>query len=194
MRETLFFVLLLGSLERNKHIVLAHINPESYSQLESKSKDNTQCTMWFIGLEFAKTENLNIDLTADIQAFTENMNRHAINIKILKEGMKVEAKHVKRKHLSHYLSPGLLRREKKQSMEKNLANQSKKRLSDTNEEQLIKKKSRISEEVCASSVSLLDFLNICVLFLPKKNNSHFIVSNGMFHYLVLHNVFFFFLV
>ena len=26
--------------------------------------------MWFIGLVFEKTENLNIDLTTDIQAFT----------------------------------------------------------------------------------------------------------------------------
>lgn len=114
--------------------------------------------MWFIGLEFAKTENLNIDLTADIQAFTENMNRHAVNIKILKEGMKVEAKHVKRKHLSHYLSPGLLRREKKQSIEKNLANQSKKRLSDGSEKQSIKKKPRMSDEVSASSVSQMNFV------------------------------------
>lgn len=112
--------------------------------------------MWFIGLEFAKTENLNIDLTSDIQAFTENVNRHAINIKMLKEGMKVEAKHVKRKHLCSYISPGLLRRERKQSMEKNLANQkngleSKKRLSEGGDDQT-KKKSRVSDDVSASSV------------------------------------------
>lgn len=137
--------------------MLAHINPESYSQLDSKRKDNIECNMWFIGLEFAKSENLNVDLTSDIQAFTENVNRHAINIKMFKDGMKVEAKHVKRKHLSHYISPGLLRREKKQCMERNMANQkngidAKKRLMEGGEEQSLKKKSRISEEVSASSV------------------------------------------
>lgn len=154
----MFSPYLSGTLERNKHIVLAHINPESYSQLESKQKENTQCTMWFIGLEFAKTENLNIDLTSDIQAFTENVNRHAINIKMLKDGMKVEAKHVKRKHLCHYLSPGLLRREKKQSVEKNLANQKngielRKRSLDGSDEQ-IKKKSRMSDDISTSSVRI----------------------------------------
>lgn len=116
--------------------------------------------MWFIGLEFAKTENLNIDLTSDIQAFTENVNRHAINIKMLKEGMKVEAKHVKRKHLSHYVTPGLLRREKKQCMEKNLMNQkngidTKKRLTDTGDDQN-KKKPRMSDDITASSVSKIN--------------------------------------
>lgn len=112
--------------------------------------------MWFIGLEFAKSENLNIDLTSDIQAFTENVNRHALNIKMLKDGMKVEAKHVKRKHLSHYISPGLLRREKKQSLEKNASNHkngvdSRKRRSESSDEQGTKKK-RLSDEVSASSV------------------------------------------
>jgi hypothetical protein len=28
--------------------------------------------MWFIGLVFAKTENLNVDLTYDIQSFTDS--------------------------------------------------------------------------------------------------------------------------
>lgn len=155
-------------MERNKHIQLAHINPESYSQLESKRKENAQCTMWFIGLEFKKAdnssnpnENLNIDLTSDIQTFTENVNRHAINIKMLKDGMKVEAKHVKRKHLSQYIAPGLIKRERKQCVEKNLAKNNciesnKKRLSDaTSDEQSMKKKSRMSEEISASSVRKL---------------------------------------
>ena len=31
---------------------------------------DTFSTMWFIGLVFEKTENLNIDLTTDIQVFT----------------------------------------------------------------------------------------------------------------------------
>lgn len=148
-----------GTLERNQHIVLAHINPESYNQLETGKDLNMQCTMWFIGLEFAKTENLNVDLTYDIMAFTENVNRHAVNIKMLKEGMKVEAKHVKRKHLSHYLSPSLLRRERKITITTTAAFKNgadvKKRLSESHDDQSSKKKSRVSEDISTSSVRII---------------------------------------
>lgn len=36
-----------------------------------------------------------------------------INIKLLKEGMKIEARHVKRKQLSQYLEPEFLKKERK---------------------------------------------------------------------------------
>jgi poly(A) polymerase len=50
--------------------------------------------MWFIGLEFAKTENLNIDLTVDIKQFTDLVDRQAQ--KMGKNGVKIDAKYVKR--------------------------------------------------------------------------------------------------
>lgn len=50
--------------------------------------------MWFIGLEFAKTENLNIDLTVDIKQFTDLVDRQAQ--KMGKSGVKIDAKYVKR--------------------------------------------------------------------------------------------------
>ena len=127
---------LIGNLERNQHIVLAHVNPECFPHYENNetvtttqpatpsppestvlaekstpaesnsvpetpapaasvtSSGTTATTpstpalqtpnstskpgkgeglgsMWFIGLVFAKTENLNVDLTYDIQSFTE---------------------------------------------------------------------------------------------------------------------------
>lgn len=127
---------LIGNLERNQHIVLAHVNPECFphydnneqvaasqpttpsppesstvltekstsaesnsvpetpppaSSITSSGTTTTPSTpaiqtpnsaskpgkgeglgsMWFIGLVFAKTENLNVDLTYDIQSFTE---------------------------------------------------------------------------------------------------------------------------
>jgi poly(A) polymerase len=52
------------------------------------------CNMWFIGLEFAKTENLNIDLTVDIKQFTDLVDRQAQ--KMGKTDVKVDAKYVKR--------------------------------------------------------------------------------------------------
>ena len=37
------------------------------------------CSMWFIGLEFEKTENLNVDLTESIQSFTNSVHKHAVS-------------------------------------------------------------------------------------------------------------------
>lgn len=93
------------------------------------------CSMWFIGLEFEKSENLNVDLTESIQSFTNSVHKHAVsilirlrchcaqliiilislqvNIKLLKEGMEIEARHVRRKQLSQYLDKELLNRERK---------------------------------------------------------------------------------
>ncbi|XP_044728354.1 poly(A) polymerase type 3 [Chrysoperla carnea] len=104
---------LVGSLERNQHITLAHVNPECFNKPEQEGTG--LCTMWFIGLVFAKTENLNVDLTYDIKTFTDAVHRQANNIKMFKEGMKIEARHVKRKQLHQYLSPSLLKRERKTS-------------------------------------------------------------------------------
>ncbi|CAH1113254.1 unnamed protein product [Psylliodes chrysocephalus] len=108
--------LLIGNLERNQYITLAHINPESYAMLESAREPNTLCSMWFIGLEFAKTENISVDLTNDIHWFTEHVSNHAANIQMWKTGMRLDARHVKRKQLYQYLSPGLIKRERKLSI------------------------------------------------------------------------------
>lgn len=100
---------LIVTLERNQHINLAHVNPEGFQPLSPEP--GRLCSMWFIGLQFAKSENLNIDLTYDIKSFVETLERNAG----LKEGMWIEAKHVKRKDLNQFLSPKLLKKEKKLS-------------------------------------------------------------------------------
>ncbi|KAG5899252.1 hypothetical protein JTB14_035430 [Gonioctena quinquepunctata] len=140
--------LLVGHLERNQFIKLAHINPESYSMLESQKEPNTVCSMWFIGLEFAKTD-LSIDLTRDIQSFMEQVNKHAVNIQVLKDGMTLDARHVKRKQLSQYLAPGLIKRERKSSITKNGATDNRKRLSSeiASDGDTPNKKTRLSEEI-----------------------------------------------
>lgn len=62
--------LLVGNLERNHHITLAHVNPDSFQQPQEPDS-KVLCTMWFIGVVFATTENLDIDLTYDIMSFTD---------------------------------------------------------------------------------------------------------------------------
>lgn len=92
--------LLVGNLERNQHISLAHVNPTCFdykkiavnTQVNSGNEDDkTQsggnptvsptpfCSMWFIGLEFERTENLNVDLTESIQNFTEHVIQHGVS-------------------------------------------------------------------------------------------------------------------
>lgn len=116
---------LILNLEKNQHINLAHVNPKCFEQHEQNQterqkendggKTSCLCSLWFIGLEFERSENLNVDLTESIQSFTDAVHKHAVHIKLLKDGMKIEARHVRRKQLSHYLDPNLLKRERKNS-------------------------------------------------------------------------------
>lgn len=120
---------LISNLERNQHINLAHVNPKCFEKAQQAkvaaapeagedvkpagAQAKPFCSMWFIGLEFQKTENLNVDLTESIQSFTNSVHKHAVNIKMLKDGMEIEARHVRRKQLSQYLDKELLNRERK---------------------------------------------------------------------------------
>ncbi|XP_039953960.1 poly(A) polymerase type 3-like [Bactrocera tryoni] len=165
--------LLVGNLERNQHISLAHVNPTCFDYKKTAATtqtnngnedDKTQsggnptvcqapfCSMWFIGLEFERTENLNVDLTESIQNFTEHVIQHGVNIKMLKDGMHIEARHVKRKSLSQYLDTDFLKRERKSMEQHNNFNNAilanRKRLStelSTQKEGGSAKKPRLSE-------------------------------------------------
>lgn len=103
--------LLIGNLERHNCIELAHINPESFSPIEQDP--NEFQSMWFIGLKFKSIESVNIDLTSDIQLFTNTVTHQAVSINMFKNGMKIEAKHVRRKELNKYLPPSILNIHKK---------------------------------------------------------------------------------
>ena len=119
--------ILVGHLERNQFIALAHVNPKCFelnqpkANLNSSNANNVSsnniddtanggtgtapaatttsatatvatatpdskaqptapfCSMWFIGLEFQRTENLNVDLTESIQNFTGHVHGHAVS-------------------------------------------------------------------------------------------------------------------
>nr|XP_021150029.1 poly(A) polymerase gamma isoform X1 [Columba livia] len=110
---------LVGNLERNEFINIAHVKPQSFPGNKELCKQNGYVSMWFLGLVFKKMENaesVNVDLTYVIQSFTDTVYRQASNLNMLKEGMKIEAAHVKRKHLHYFLPPETLQKRKKQSM------------------------------------------------------------------------------
>uniref|UniRef100_A0A8C5ART0 Poly(A) polymerase n=1 Tax=Gadus morhua TaxID=8049 RepID=A0A8C5ART0_GADMO len=109
---------LVGNLERNEYITLAHVNPQSFPGSKENRSENDFVSMWFIGINFKKVENaesVNIDLTFDIQSFTDTVYRQANNINMLKDGMKIEAMHVKKKQLHQYLPPELVQKKKRVS-------------------------------------------------------------------------------
>lgn len=83
---------LITNLERNQHISLAHVNPKCFDRTKPVVSGNgsvtdtndklvsaPHCSMWFIGLEFERTENLNVDLTESIQHFTNSVHKHAVS-------------------------------------------------------------------------------------------------------------------
>ncbi|XP_075059958.1 poly(A) polymerase gamma isoform X2 [Mixophyes fleayi] len=110
---------LVGNLERNEFITLAHVNPQSFPGSRDHCTDNEYMSMWLLGIIFKKVENaesVNIDLTQDIQLFTDTVYRQANNINMLKKGMKIEATHVRKKQLHQYLPPEVLQKRKKQSV------------------------------------------------------------------------------
>uniref|UniRef100_A0A8C2YEH4 polynucleotide adenylyltransferase n=1 Tax=Coturnix japonica TaxID=93934 RepID=A0A8C2YEH4_COTJA len=110
---------LVGNLERNEFINIAHVNPQSFPGNQEHCKQSRYVSMWFLGIIFRKlesAESIKIDLTYDIQSFTDAVYRQANNINMLKEGMKIETAYVKRKHLHYFLPAETLQKRKKQSM------------------------------------------------------------------------------
>ncbi|XP_043910898.1 poly(A) polymerase gamma [Protopterus annectens] len=107
---------LVGNLERNDFITLAHVNPQSYSGIKDHQNQDEYICQWFIGVVFRKVEHadgVSIDLTDDIQAFTDTVYRQASNINMLKDGMTIEATHVKRRQLHQYLPAEVLLKKKR---------------------------------------------------------------------------------
>ncbi|NXD76290.1 PAPOG polymerase, partial [Halcyon senegalensis] len=110
---------LVSSLERNQFITIAHVKPQAFSGSQELHEQSGYVSKWFIGIVFKKVENaesVNIDLTHVIQTYTDMVYRHASNLNMLKEGMKLQAIHVKRKHLHYFLPAETLQKRKKQSV------------------------------------------------------------------------------
>lgn len=104
---------LVGNLEHNEHISLAHVNPRKFECSKQQLNTTGLCAMWFIGIEFKKMENLNVNLTENLQNFTHSVYKHANAINLRKDGMDIDVRHLRRKQLSTYLDKDILNRERK---------------------------------------------------------------------------------
>ncbi|XP_007904204.2 poly(A) polymerase alpha isoform X1 [Callorhinchus milii] len=117
--------ILISSLEKNEFITLAHVNPQSFPAPKENPEKDEFSTMWVIGIVFKKvenSENLSVDLTYDIQSFTDTVYRQAMNSKMFEADMRIAAMHVKRKQLHLLLPSCVLQKKKKHSLEGNKAN------------------------------------------------------------------------
>ncbi|XP_012902563.1 poly(A) polymerase beta [Mustela nigripes] len=112
--------ILVGSLEKNEFITLAHVNPQSFPAPKENPDKEQFRTMWVIGLVLKRPENsevLSIDLTYDIQSFTDTVYRQAINSKMFEMDMKIAAMHLRRKELHQLLPNHVLQKRKTHSSE-----------------------------------------------------------------------------
>ncbi|XP_016069143.1 PREDICTED: poly(A) polymerase beta, partial [Miniopterus natalensis] len=112
--------ILVGSLEKNEFITLAHVNPQSFPAPKENPDKEEFRTMWVIGLVLKKPENsevLSIDLTYDIQSFTDTVYRQAINSKMFEMDMKIDAMHLRKKELHQLLPNHVLQRKNTHSAE-----------------------------------------------------------------------------
>ncbi|XP_072129417.1 poly(A) polymerase beta-like isoform X2 [Mobula birostris] len=117
--------ILISSLEKNEFITLAHVNPQSFPAPKDNPEKDEFSTMWVIGIVFKKvenSENLSVDLTYDIQSFTDTVYRQAMNSKMFETDMRIAAMHVKRKQLHLLLPSYVQQKKKKHSLEGNKAN------------------------------------------------------------------------
>lgn len=73
-------------------------------------------SMWFIGLQFNKTEHVNIDLTYDTRSFVDTVKRQATAINIYKQDMEVDIKYVRRRELGKYLPAHVVTQSKKKGI------------------------------------------------------------------------------
>lgn len=94
---------LILSLEHNTAIKTVHINPATFSCRVEEYLGKPHSS-WFLGVDFNKSENVNIDLTNDINIFVEVVYKQSTYNKAYKDGMEVNCKYVKRKQLTNYLS------------------------------------------------------------------------------------------
>ncbi|XP_060029267.1 poly(A) polymerase beta [Erinaceus europaeus] len=106
--------ILVGSLEKNEFIALAHVNPQSFPAPpgDRPERDGFR-TVWVIGLVLRRpggAEVLSVDLTGDIQAFTDTVYRQAVNSKRLEADMKLAALHLRRRELHQLLPRHVLQR------------------------------------------------------------------------------------
>ncbi|KAM7382299.1 hypothetical protein PAMA_012926 [Pampus argenteus] len=99
--------LLVGILERNEHISLAHTNVQSFPGSTMVNNKKRMRTMWLIGVRFKEGhEKLKINLTPDLLSFSDTVYSQAERCKMYEEGMTISVTSVKRENLCWVMPNG----------------------------------------------------------------------------------------
>ncbi|XP_039999650.1 poly(A) polymerase type 3-like [Xiphias gladius] len=104
--------LLVGILERNVNVSLAHVNMQPFPGSRNPDNKDGVSTLWLTGLVLKTEESKNqkVDLTSDLLSFTDTVYSQAESCKILEEGMNISATYVKREHLIWNMPNGTCKR------------------------------------------------------------------------------------
>ncbi|XP_053685792.1 poly(A) polymerase alpha-like [Sabethes cyaneus] len=132
----------LNVLEMCHIITTDHTAPKGING-ESRS-------LWFIGLEFNKSFNLNVDLTQTILSFTDAAYKRARRIMLLKVDMYVEVRHIRRKQLSQYVDANLLK------LDRNNNNSGEELVVNTSSTQDTATRKRPSSEIGDTATAMID--------------------------------------
>ncbi|KAM7395732.1 hypothetical protein PAMA_007147 [Pampus argenteus] len=99
--------LLVGTLERNQHIALAHANVQSFPGSIMVNNKKRIRTMWLIGVRFKEGhEKLKINLTPDLLSFSDTVYSQAERCKTYEEGMTISVTSMKRENLYWVMPDG----------------------------------------------------------------------------------------
>ncbi|XP_045917427.1 poly(A) polymerase type 3-like isoform X4 [Micropterus dolomieu] len=101
---------LVGTLERNVHISLAHANLQSFPGSRKVNDKGGMSTMWLIGLNMEESKNMKINLTSDLLSFTNTIYSQAASSEMYEKEMTISATHVKRENLSWRMPNGECKR------------------------------------------------------------------------------------
>lgn len=86
---------------------MGHINPKHYkpkpdAAIDVKYEDPV-CTLWFIGLDLDSKLKKNIELTSEIQQFTDTVIQAGYNNGIYKDTMIIKPNYIRRSELPNWL-------------------------------------------------------------------------------------------
>ncbi|XP_071330350.1 poly(A) polymerase type 3-like isoform X2 [Trachinotus anak] len=102
--------LLVGILERNVHVSLAHVHLQPFQGPRKNNNIEGVSTTWLIGLSLTfntdMSKNQEIDLMSDLISFTDIVYSQAENCKMYEEGMTISATYGSRENLSWEMPNG----------------------------------------------------------------------------------------
>ncbi|XP_035220821.1 poly(A) polymerase type 3-like [Stegodyphus dumicola] len=84
--------ILISQVERQPYVNFVHVSPETFTNF--KAEPSSYSSAWFMGLQFSQTEKIKLNLTPEVQVFTNTIMVKALKNKLFKRGMKVEVKHI----------------------------------------------------------------------------------------------------